>query len=75
MAHRPTNLLSDEETRFHVEELQGGKMDTVIELDAAPIAATPLLSANEWGSFGGKLYHRISGEIFEFTPSAVTVIT
>ena len=75
MPNRPTNLLKDEETRFHVEELQQSKMNTAIELDAAPTADVPLLSANQWGSYGGKLYHRIEGEIYEFTPSAVIVVT
>ena len=75
MAHRPTNLLSDEETRFHVEELQGGKMDTVIELSAAPTAAIPLIRSGEWGFYSNVLYHRVGSKICVFNVLGIINVT
>ena len=75
MLSRNTGLVPDSVTREMFNHVLDEGLGNAILLSAAPTATAPLLSANEWGVYGGKLYFRIAQTIYEVTPSATITIT
>jgi len=48
---------------------------TVIDLDSAPSATSPLLKANEVGKYGTDLYWRIGNTIYKISSASQITIT
>lgn len=67
--------IKDDDTRTSFEFLQEAlQQKDLPELSAAPTTTEPLLEANEAGWYGDKMYKRIAGTVYEFTPSDTIVV-
>ena len=75
MIKSPLDNIKDKDLRETIDRIQEEAVGKVLELGAAPVAATPLLEDNEWGIYSGVLYHRVGETIYAFTPSSTITIT
>ena len=75
MIKKPTLDIQDEVVREHVESLQAESQGTVLELDAAPLAATPLIQDTEWGIYSNSLYIRQGMTIYVFASDSQITAT
>jgi hypothetical protein len=75
MLRKPTNEITDENVRSHLEFIQEEGQGKIIILSAAPTASEPLLDANEIGSYGNDIYWRIGQVIHKFSSDTQITIT
>ena len=74
MLNRNTELIKDEDTRQAINFILEEGMGNPIILESEPAAGVPLLNANEWGVYSGKVYIRKAQIIYVVPSSTITII-
>jgi hypothetical protein len=75
MIEKNVGNIKDIDTRQTFEHIFREAFGLPLQLSAAPTATAPLLKANEWGFYSGKLYYRIQNIIYEVTPSSTITVS